>query len=325
MKKLTVNLRLVIISVLIIAAALAYINIYLPMRIELEKTVLKNFALLIKAYTNTEEADIELLMEGIESYVINETRVKQIQSGRVKHKWAEGLELINEGEYISYIDTSSKTDKCSYIRIKKNILFKPIRRISQISLVGFILGLSLLFIIMNITTIKNVQKYIKNLEQSKEKYKEYAIKDALTGTYSRLFFQNWLVDNAEGCNWVNSLSAIIMIDLDGYKDVNDTFGHLTGDEVLKKFADILKSSVREGDFIIRYGGDEFLILLRECDVAFCKNIISRIENKLNELKDFNIEISYGIEEIRDKSRLLDHIENADAKMYRMKRQKQKNL
>jgi hypothetical protein len=188
MKKLTVNLRLVIISVLIIAAALAYINIYLPMRIELEKTVLKNFALLIKAYTNTEEADIELLMEGIESYVINETRVKQIQSGRVKHKWAEGLELIDEGEYISYIDTSSKTDKCSYIRIKKNILFKPIRRISQISLVGFILGLSLLFIIMNITTIKNVQKYIKNLEQSKEKYKEYAIKDALTGTYSRPFF-----------------------------------------------------------------------------------------------------------------------------------------
>lgn len=118
---------------------------------------------------------------------------------------------------------------------------------------------------------------------------------------------------------MHSLSAIIMIDLDGFKEVNDTYGHLMGDKVLKEIANILKNSIREEDFVIRYGGDEFLILLKDCDIKFCEQIISRIETKLEEVNLYNIKISYGIEEIRDRARLLDYIKKADEKMYKMKK------
>lgn len=327
MKKLLEDVRVLIIFILVTAASITYIFTYIPLNKEYEKNIIKNFALTVRlSLDNAKEADLTQLAEGVRCSKIDKNCVNRILTSYRKYEWVEEIDLIDEGQYISCISPIPDSSDYWYIKVKKASLLKPAYRMFNTSLARFLIVIFFSIIFANYTVIRKIRKLIANLEMSKERYKEYAVRDAVTGVYSRAFFENWILDrSSEIINGINSLSAIIMIDLDGFKEVNDTYGHLVGDEVLCEIANILKKSIREGDFVIRYGGDEFLILLRKCNVEYCEQIISRIEEKLEELNQYNkynIRISYGIEEIRDRSRLLEHIKNADEKMYRMKKKKQ---
>src|SRR5699024_9300934 len=85
--------------------------------------------------------------------------------------------------------------------------------------------------------------------------------------------------------------AMILMDIRNFKEINDTYGHLTGDEVLAGVATVLKSSVRDSDSIIRYGGDEFLVIFLNCPE---RRVHSRIEEICAQL----LQIDYGIRESR---------------------------
>jgi diguanylate cyclase (GGDEF)-like protein len=89
--------------------------------------------------------------------------------------------------------------------------------------------------------------------------------------------------------------GILFIDLDNFKEYNDRFGHLSGDEALKKLTAILKKNIRNIDTIGRYGGDEFIVLLVEAGVEKCENIAKRlIESIKDKMKNENITISVGV-------------------------------
>lgn len=88
-----------------------------------------------------------------------------------------------------------------------------------------------------------------------------ATTDALTGLYNHRFFQNQLKINLEYCKRYNDYFSLIMIDIDKFKNFNDTYGHLTGDEVLRQVASLLKVSLRKADILCRYGGEEIAIIL----------------------------------------------------------------
>jgi len=99
-------------------------------------------------------------------------------------------------------------------------------------------------------------KYTLNL------MKQNSLTDQLTGLYNRRYLEEILDKIAASAIRENSLLGILMIDVDYFKKVNDTLGHDAGDEVLKELSKVLKNSVRDSDFVVRFGGEEFIIILQ---------------------------------------------------------------
>ena len=122
---------------------------------------------------------------------------------------------------------------------------------------------------------------------------------------------------------MKGINYIILIDIDNFKQINDEYGHIAGDKTIKKIAEILKLSVREDDLVVRYGGDEFLILLKNTNREVAEKVLERIKNKLKEIDGFDspITISGGIEELKDISSIEECLKSADDKMYNVKRMK----
>jgi diguanylate cyclase (GGDEF)-like protein len=99
-----------------------------------------------------------------------------------------------------------------------------------------------------------------------ERLKEQAIRDALTGLHNRRYLDETLPRELARAKREGYPLSVIMVDLDRFKQVNDTYGHPTGDEVIKALGAILKQGTREGDVACRYGGEEFVVALPRMDL-----------------------------------------------------------
>lgn len=154
--------------------------------------------------------------------------------------------------------------------------------------------------------------------------KKAAILDPLTGAYNYGYFRKELesvVGEKEG-----KLISLIMLDINNFKVINDTFGHLAGDYLLKEVAASLKENVRVADIVARYGGDEFAVILPGASNEEAIMIAERIEQAVTEgcfifyKREFNASISWGvITEVDKKVRSVNNmISLADKKLYEMK-------
>ncbi|MDD5659546.1 MAG: diguanylate cyclase [Actinomycetota bacterium] len=155
-------------------------------------------------------------------------------------------------------------------------------------------------------------------KKAEEKIKYFGFHDIITGLYNRAYFEEELkrLNNER----YYPLSIIIG-DLNGFKLINDVFGHLKGDEMLKKVADILRNSCRKSDIIARYGGDEFVVLLPKADKKALENITGRIKKACRELNSQNsfITISIGTATKYDYDNDLDALLiEAESAMYNQK-------
>lgn len=117
--------------------------------------------------------------------------------------------------------------------------------------------------------------------------------------------------------------AVLFVDLDGFKGINDTMGHATGDALLVKVARLLEESVRPGDVVARIGGDEFVLLCSDCDADLAEGVASRIVGSLEEPLDLGtVELymtaSIGIAVADGRSSPADLIQNADTALYEAK-------
>lgn len=131
--------------------------------------------------------------------------------------------------------------------------------------------------------LKLVDK-VESIGVAMEELKTQAKTDPLTGLYNREFMDNWLrIQFAQGENF-----AIAFLDLDKFKNVNDTYGHAAGDAVLKQFSAFLKVQVRSSDVVIRYGGEEIVIGLPNTNLQAATNLIERIRQKW---ENYDISIS----------------------------------
>ncbi|MDR3593515.1 HD domain-containing phosphohydrolase [Clostridium sp.] len=155
----------------------------------------------------------------------------------------------------------------------------------------------------------------KELENSLE-YLSY--NDQLTGLYNRRFYEEELkrLDVKE-----NLPLTIVLGDVNGLKLVNDSFGHVVGDELIKKVAQIIKNGCRPQDVIVRLGGDEFVILLPKTDTYETEKIIQNINNlaKKEKIQNLDISISFGYETKRHEDEEIQEVfVKAEDYMYKRK-------
>lgn len=118
--------------------------------------------------------------------------------------------------------------------------------------------------------------------------------------------------------------TFLMIDANRFKQINTQFGHLTGDFVLAEMAGVLKSSIRGSDAVLRYGGDEFLILLADTNSAGAHKVVDRINEKFEEwnrtskLDGLHVSVSIGLAEWKDGDTIDEMLDSADRRMFQQK-------
>ncbi|RKZ07599.1 hypothetical protein DRQ25_11185 [Candidatus Fermentibacteria bacterium] len=120
-----------------------------------------------------------------------------------------------------------------------------------------------------------------------------AIHDPLTGVHNRLYFDEAIEREVDRARRYNHSIGIVMIDIDNFKEVNDRFGHQKGDEVLCAVAGKLQEVVRKADSVIRYGGDEFLLILPETGSGTCQ-IVERLRADLNDLPEISSIVNFPV-------------------------------
>ncbi|MBI4591707.1 MAG: diguanylate cyclase [Candidatus Rokubacteria bacterium] len=120
----------------------------------------------------------------------------------------------------------------------------------------------------------------KELEASNSRLKEFSFKDDVTGLYNRRFFLVRLEEEVNRCRRFNHPVSVVLLDLDGYKVINDELGHAAGDETLRQVAQLLLKHSRGINVICRYGGDEFAVLLVETSKGGARLYADRIRQVL---------------------------------------------
>lgn len=118
-------------------------------------------------------------------------------------------------------------------------------------------------------------------ELDKERLRELAFVDDLTELYNRRYLYQYLPSELKAVLRLGKELSLFMIDVDNFKQVNDTYGHLCGDKVLVEIAEILRQSFRQGDTVIRYAGDEFVAILPGAKEEIAVNIAKRIVEKVD--------------------------------------------
>jgi diguanylate cyclase (GGDEF)-like protein len=130
-----------------------------------------------------------------------------------------------------------------------------------------------------------------------QQYKERAIKDGLTGVFNRQYFFDLMKEEYyKAVENDNSLS-VIMFDVDNFKSINDNYGHLVGDQVLKAIADSVNQVIRDFDIFARYGGDEFVVGLPGTEALAADKVAVRIKDNINQIRienEKNLKISCSI-------------------------------
>ena len=157
--------------------------------------------------------------------------------------------------------------------------------------------------------------------------KNMATYDTLTGLYNRRYFEERLGAEAEKSFYSGIPLSLVMVDIDHFKKVNDTFGHTEGDQILCKISSVLKNSVRRKDTVARYGGEEFILILPEAGLeqsfVIAERIRQLVEKTLFEVgrAQVNLTLSMGISNfpshrVKSKEEL---IKMADQALYDAKR------
>ena len=138
-----------------------------------------------------------------------------------------------------------------------------------------------------------------------------AFVDPLTGAYTRRYFDKFLASGEMS-------GGVAMIDVDQFKSVNDSFGHLVGDEALKTVAEAMQNCLRQTDILIRYGGDEFLLLMPQSRPNGVESVIRRVQDAVQAARvpsHPELRLSVSIGGVCDVQPLTEAIRQADARMY----------
>ena len=176
-------------------------------------------------------------------------------------------------------------------------------------------------LLVRVETQVKLRKYVKELEKLNQQLERLAFFDPLTGLPNRRAFDDWLGRLESQYGRVKTPYSLIMLGLDRFKHYNDTFGHVRGDELLSTLARVFANAVRGGDFLARFGGEEFVVLCGASGEEIGKLVAQRVRNHVEELALAHphnpphgvVTISCGVcgrEEVRNEVELLSRADQA---------------
>lgn len=145
--------------------------------------------------------------------------------------------------------------------------------------------------------IKNILEEPIIIEEKKSDYiVEASVRDDLTTLYLREPFEEFLKKEFDNAKRNSKKLSLMMIDIDDFKNINDTFGHQTGDDVLKELGKTININIRKMDFAARYGGEEFVVVLPNTQTDKAKEVSDRIKTEIAKLNfsKFQITVSIGL-------------------------------
>jgi diguanylate cyclase (GGDEF)-like protein len=177
-------------------------------------------------------------------------------------------------------------------------------------------------LLLRLKRVLKERKLTKERIRMMEKLQKLAITDGLTKLYNSRSFYSQLELEVDRFNRYRHPLALLLLDIDRFKDYNDAYGHLEGDKVLVRFSQIIKSCLRANDSAYRYGGEEFTVILPETGGEEAKTVAQRIRAALEvekfapeKEKPVTITISIGVTEYHPKEELSAFIQRADQAMY----------
>ncbi|MGY4333706.1 two-component system cell cycle response regulator [Bradyrhizobium sp. LB7.2] len=171
------------------------------------------------------------------------------------------------------------------------------------------------------------RRYTDHLRDNVQNSIEMAITDALTGLHNRRYMESHLATLAEQAATRGKPLALMILDIDYFKSINDNYGHDAGDDVLREFAVRVRKSIRGIDLACRYGGEEFVIVMPETDLHVAGMVAERLRRSIagepfaihKGTKRIEVTISIGLTTLEQKGEAVgDVLKRADTAMYRAK-------
>jgi len=216
--------------------------------------------------------------------------------------------LINENSWIEYIKNLQEIDRVVKIRNKNDV-----EKIFAINVDNYENKVD--YYVLSLTDITELKEKSNLLEYQ-------ASHDSLTGLFNRNKFKDLFgKELRRGIRYDNELS-LILFDLDNFKRVNDTYGHQVGDEVLIEIAQIITAGVREHDTVVRWGGEEFIILLPETSIDGALMVADKIRLLISEKpissQNINITASFGISKMIEDDTEDSFVHRTDKALYEAK-------
>ncbi|MES9927917.1 MAG: GGDEF domain-containing protein, partial [Candidatus Thiodiazotropha sp. 6PDIVS] len=200
----------------------------------------------------------------------------------------------------------------------------------QLNLMYAVVGFVVIEILLYLGIIYGSRKLHRVVDQQtqeiyrlKEFYKERSERDSLTALYNHRYFNERLLQEMHRAQRSDSHLSLMMCDLDDFKEINDRYGHLAGDEVLEGVASMIREVVRSSDFAGRYGGEEFIIALPETHTDDAVKIAQRLIESIasydcSKLSGHQITASVGVAMWDARQNLSSFIHNADQALYQAK-------
>jgi diguanylate cyclase len=176
--------------------------------------------------------------------------------------------------------------------------------------------------------LKSADEEVKVLQFKLKETEWFATTDALTGLLNRRSFEEKLLQYIAISNNDSQMLSLIMLDIDHFKRVNDTYGHLTGDDLLRVIAKTLKDYVRGKDIVCRYGGEEFVILLSDTPMAGAVTVAEKIrthfasmswKQKSTGVSMGKVTLSCGVSQYRVNEPTESFVQRADIALYQSKK------
>lgn len=168
---------------------------------------------------------------------------------------------------------------------------------------------------------KKISDLFTSINESVSMLYDAAIHDEKTGLYNNKFFETVFEMEAEKARRKQQKLSMIMTDIDFFKKINDTHGHMKADEFLKRLADVIKKQIRKSDIVARFGGEEFIILLPETNLDKAKKFAARLKTAIHSdsmLKRYHVTVSGGISQYKDQEDRKKLKERVDKALYQAK-------
>ncbi len=162
-----------------------------------------------------------------------------------------------------------------------------------------VLLISTLSLLLNGVYLRQMENHEKEVNKVLDKTKKLAQTDELTGIANRRYFNSVIFNEMKRSNRYGGKLALILVDIDLFKNVNDSYGHDVGDKVLVKLAKTLKDNIRHSDMVARWGGEEFAVILTESDMDIARIVAEKLRNAVENMtfdQAFRITASFGLAE-----------------------------